>query len=83
MFALALGINIAMWAIDYFAVNVQASYYYSNAKTVSSYTDTVAYADSSFLFTNSTNGIGSAVAVAMSLIYSWVLWKASLVVFAY
>ena len=78
-----MGINIAMWAIDYYAVGTQASYYYSNAVRVSSFTDAVAYVDSTSMFTNFSNGPNSAAGVAMSLIYSWVLWKSALIVFTY
>lgn len=72
-----------MWAIDYFAVGIQASSYYTVSSTVSSYTDNTGITDSSLLFTTSSNTVNSPVAVAMSLIYSWLLWKLSLVVFCY
>jgi hypothetical protein len=83
IFVLAFAVYLAVWAIDYFAVGVQASYFYNNAMTVSSYTNSVAYADSTQMFTTNVNGPGSPVGVAMSLIYSWILWKAALIVFAY
>lgn len=82
---LAMAINIGMWAIDYYAVGTQASYYYSNSFTVSAYTDTISpfYTDSTAMFNTLAKGPNSAVGVAMSLIYSWLLWKLSLMVFAY
>ena len=72
-----------MWAIDYFAVGIQASYYYTNAFRVSSYTDTATYTDSTQMFTNNSNALNSPVAVAMSLVYSWILWKLALIVFTF
>lgn len=72
-----------MWAIDYFAVGVQASYYYTNAFRVSSYTDTATYTDSTQMFTTSSKAVNSPVAIAMSLVYSWILWKLALIVFTY
>jgi hypothetical protein len=85
LYILAMGINIGLWAIDYFAVGTQASYYYSNAFSISPFTDTMyaSYTDSTGMFNNFINGPNSAVGVAMSLIYSWLLWKLSLMVFAY
>jgi len=85
VFILAMGINIGMWAIDYYSVGTQASYYYSNSFKVSSYTDAtaIAYTDSTTMFNNFSNGPNSAVGVAMSLIYSWVLWKFALIAFTY
>jgi hypothetical protein len=78
-----MGINIGVWAIDALAVGTQASYYYYNVFRISGYTDTVAYTDSTQMFSNFANGPNSPVGVAMSLIYSWVLWKFSLMAFAY
>lgn len=87
VFCLAMGINVGMWAIDYFAVGAQASYFYSNAFKVSTYLDIASvvstYTDSTQMFNNSSNGPGSPLGVAMSLIYSWVLWKFPLIVFTY
>jgi hypothetical protein len=76
-------VNIGVWAIDYLAVGIQSSYYYTNNLKVSSYTDTYSYTDSTQMFTSSSSSTNSALAVAMSLIYSWILWKASLIVFSY
>lgn len=87
VFMVGVGINVAIWAIDYYAVSVQASYFYNNAMTVSSYTDITSamatYTDSTKMFGSSTNSSGSPIAVAMSLIYSWILWKISLIVFSW
>lgn len=87
VFMLAVGINIGMWAIDYFAVGVQASFFYNNTVPVSSYIDIASvyatYTDSTKIFSTSATSPGAPVAVAMSLIYSWVLWKFPLIVFTY
>ncbi len=83
VFILGMAINIGVWAIDYLAVGTQASYYYSNIFQISGYTDTAAYTDSTAMFSTLSNGPNSAVGVAMSLIYSWLLWKLSLMVFTY
>lgn len=83
VFVLAVGINLGIWAIDYYAVGTQASYYYNSNFKVSSYTDATIYSDSTQMFTTSTNSPGSPVGVAMSLIYTWILWKFALIAFAY
>jgi hypothetical protein len=78
-----MALNIGVWAIDYFAVQIQASYYYSKNATISSFIDTAAQTSVANLFSSNTNGISSALSVSMSLIYSWILWKLPLIVFSY
>jgi len=78
-FIIALAIFIAVWAIDYFAVGRQYSYYYYNLTTVSSYVDTTTYSDSRTIF--GTADPTDTLAIAMSLIYSWLLWKGPLCIY--
>lgn len=80
-FIVAAGIYIGVWAVDYFAIQRQASYYYKSAKTVSSATDGTPYGDSTLMFT--TSDPFDTLGIAVSLIYSWVLWKLPLVVYCY
>jgi hypothetical protein len=81
VFIAALVVNIGMWAIDYFAVGVQASHYYTTAYSVSSAVDVSTYSSSTAVF-GSTN-TNDVLPIAMSLIYSWVLWKFPLIVYSY
>lgn len=80
-FIIATAIYIGVWAIDYFAVQRQASYYYKSSSRVSTSTDNTGIIDSTFLFT--TSNPFDSLGVAMSLIYSWMLWKGPLIVYAY
>ncbi len=78
-FLVAVGINIGIWAIDYNAVNRQASIYYYNTFTVSSYVDTVTYANSVSMFP--TSNPFDTLGTAMALVYSWVLWKGPILIY--
>ena len=53
IFTAAMALNIGVWAIDYFAVKIQASYYYSKDAKLSSFIDVVAPATVSAMFTGS------------------------------
>lgn len=79
-FIIALAIYIGVWAIDYFAIQRQASYYYKNSIYVSDNTDNTGIIDSTLLFT--TSDPFDTLGVVMALVYSWVLWKGPLVVYA-
>jgi hypothetical protein len=79
-FLIVLGVYIGVWAVDYFAIKRQYSYYYSNFVTVSTYVDAVLYSDSRAMF--GTNDPTDTLAIAMSLIYSWALWKLPLCLYA-
>lgn len=76
---MAVGINIGIWAIDYNAVSRQASIYYYNTFTVSSYVDTTTYANSNSMFP--TSNPFDTLGTAMSLVYSWVLWKGPILIY--
>jgi len=79
-----MALNIGVWAIDYFVVQIQASYYYSKDAKISTYIDAATTpASVSAMFSSSSNGINSALSVSMSLVYSWLLWKLPLIVFSY
>jgi hypothetical protein len=82
-FIVATGFYIGVWAIDYFVFQRQASYYYKNTSLVSLNTDNTGITDSTLLFATSINSPFDTVGVAMSLVYSWVLWKGPLVVYGY
>lgn len=45
--------------------------------------DIVSYTDSTYIFAGNSTGTNSPIAVAMSLVFSWILWKLSLIVFCY
>jgi len=77
----ATGVYIGVWAVDYFAIQRQASYYYKNAFTASSTIDVVSYSDSTQIF--STTNAFDTLGITVSLAYSWVLWKAPLVIYSY
>lgn len=78
-----MALNIGVWAIDYFAVQIQASYYYSKDAKISTFVDTSPPATVSAMFSGSSNGFNSVISVSMSLVYSWLLWKLPLIVFSY
>jgi hypothetical protein len=83
IFILAVAINIGVWAIDYFAVGIQASNYYSSAYAVSTLADITTYADSTLIFATSTTSLSDPLSIAMSLVFSWVLWKLPLVIYTF
>ena len=78
-FCIAIGVNIGVWAVDYYAVKRQYSYYYYNYTTFSPYIDTVVYANSNLMFTP--EDPFDTVGVVVAIVYSWVLWKGPLAVF--
>ena len=80
IFMAAVLVNVGVWAVDYFATHVQHSYYYEERFTVSANVDNNSYTDSTQMFTESTS---SVKAVAMALIFSWLLWKTAVMVYAY
>ena len=80
-FIVATAIYIGVWAIDYFAIQRQASYYYKNPSYVSGNTDNTGIINSTLLFT--TRDPFDTLGIAMALVYSWVLWKLPLVVYAF
>ena len=67
---------IGVWAVDYFAVGRQYSYYYYNSVIVSSAVDTAAHASSQTMF--GTADFTDTLSIAMGLLYSWLLWKGPL-----
>lgn len=68
------------WAIDTYACNnLQASNYYSVSYYVSTYVGATT-TDSTQLYTSSLTDV---LPTAMGLVYSWLLWKLPLMVFAY
>ena len=86
----AAGIYVGIWAISKYAVTVQASYYYSVSHKISSYIevdpnnpacdqniDTTVVSTSLY----SSSDIKTAQAVALSLIFSWLMWKLPLAMF--
>ena len=79
-FIIAIGINVGIWAVDYYSVKRQYSYYYYNNTTVSAYIDSTTYIDSTQMFTNSDPN--DTVGVVVALVYGWVLWKGPLSVYA-
>ena len=79
LYLLALGVFVGVWAIDYFAVGRQYSYYYSNSTTMSAAIDSSTYTDSTVIF--SPNDPTDTLSVAMGLLYSWLLWKGPLCVY--
>ena len=88
IFFIAFAIFMGMWAIDTYATgNVQSSYYYKNEFSVSTNLDIstviATYSNSSSIFNGRTNGYNSTIAVVMSLVFSWVFWKMSLIVYTY
>ena len=88
-FFIAFGIFIGLWAIDTYATgNVQSSYYYKNKFDISTSLDIASvistYTSSSLsIFDGKTNGYNSTIAVAMSLVFSWLFWKITLIVYTY
>lgn len=80
-FIVATAIYIGAWAIDYFVFQRQASYYYKSTSLVSPNTDNTNITDSTLLFT--TISPFDTAGVAMSLVYSWFLWKGPLMVYAF
>jgi len=82
VFLAAVAVNIAIWAIDYFAVGYQSSNYYSVTYTVSSVADAVTpNLDSTQMF--ATTNVNSTLSVAIGLVYSWVLWKFPLIIYSF
>ena len=80
LFIAALAINIGVWALDFFVVKkTQQSFYYLAGYTVASSLDGTTYASSDLVVTDS----HSTLSVAMGLVYSWLLWKLSLMVYSY
>ncbi len=80
-FIVAAGIYIGVWAIDYFAVKRQASYFYKNPTTFSPAIDSTTHLSLTSLF----GGVDpfDTLGVAISLVYSWVLWKGPLLVYCF
>ena len=79
IFIAAVFINVGVWAIDYFGTKIQHSYYYESNYAVSSTMDGNTYTDATNIYSEST---GTPKAVAMSLIFSWILWKGALLIYA-
>ena len=75
-FAIAMGINIGIWAIDTYATKRQYSYYYYNSMTFAASIDTTQYSSGSGMF--SPDDYSDALGVAMGILFGWILWKASL-----
>ena len=67
--------------LDYYAVEKQSSIYYYNNYTVLTAVDTTAYTDSTTMF--GTEDPHDAKGKAMSLVYSWILWKLPLLVYVF
>jgi hypothetical protein len=80
-FIVATVIYIGIWAIDYIVFQRQASYYYKSSTYVSPNVDSIIVTDSTLLFT--TSSPFDTAGVAMSLVYSWLLWKGPLVVYTF
>ena len=78
-FAIALGINIGIWAIDTYAIKRQYSYYYYNTITFAATIDNALYASASAMF--SPDDPNDTLGVVMGIIYGWVLWKAPLAIY--
>ena len=79
-FGLALGINIGAWAVDYYGVKRQYSYYYHNSMAYAASIDSTVYTDSTTMF--SPDDPKDTISIVMSLAYSWVLWKVPLVLYS-
>ena len=78
--ALAVGINIGAWAVDYYAVKRQYSYYYYNPMTFATTIDATQYTNAATMF--SPDDPTDTISIVMALAYSWILWKVPLVVYA-
>lgn len=78
-FAIAMVINIGIWAIDTYAIKRQYSYYYYNSMTFAASIDTTAYTSGAAMF--SPDDPTDTLSIAMGIIYGWVLWKASLLIY--
>lgn len=89
LFLAAAGVYVGIWAISKFAVKDQASYYYSTAPVyISPYIEvdqTASECDQAVVTSTSTfysNGENTtAQAVALALVFSWIMWKLPLAMF--
>ena len=76
----AIAINVGIWALDYYSIKRQYSYYYYNTTTAYPYIDTNTYTDSTSIFT--TTDPNDTVGVVVGIAYSWILWKGPITVYA-
>jgi hypothetical protein len=89
LFIIACGIYVGIWAITKYATSVQASYYYNVEHTISPYisnntnngcNSTLDSAVKSIsLYT--AEQLNDTKAIALGLIYSWLMWKLPMAVF--
>ena len=75
-----MGINVAIWAIDYYSVKRQDSFYYYNNYPIATTIDITIYTSVTQMF--GSDDPNDSLGTTMALIYGWLLWKTPLAVYA-